>query len=129
MKSNKGCDGGCVVDEDMYKKVMDTIKNQMFSQSTSDDCVSRADLLSQINKSWGTIETKLDFVNIVKALSPVTPIHGTCKDCKHWERIGYAIPSDGRCKHFDDVWRGNSILPLEHGTTENFYCADFKRRE
>ncbi len=40
---------------------------------TSDDCVSRADLLAQINESWETIETKIDFVNIVKALSPVTP--------------------------------------------------------
>ena len=27
MKSDRGCDGGCVVDEDMYKKVMDTIRN------------------------------------------------------------------------------------------------------
>ena len=40
--------------------------------STSDDCVSRADLLAQINESWETIETKIDFVNIVNALPPVT---------------------------------------------------------
>lgn len=40
MKSDRGCDGGCVVNEDMYKKVMDTIKNQMFSRPTSDDCVN-----------------------------------------------------------------------------------------
>lgn len=83
---------------------------------TSDDFVSRADLLAQINESWETIETKIDFVNIVKALSSVTPTqciaairfskedlkeicnerieiaceHGTCMNCKHNRPNSYA---------------------------------------
>lgn len=28
MKSDRGCDGGCSVNEDMYKKVLDVIKGQ-----------------------------------------------------------------------------------------------------
>lgn len=50
---------------------------------------------------------------------------GTCKDCKHWQKLsGY----HGRCTHFDKVWRGNSLIPLEHGTNEEFYCADFEKQ-
>lgn len=28
MRSDKGCDGGCMFDEDMYEKVMDVIRNR-----------------------------------------------------------------------------------------------------
>ena len=93
-------------------------------QQPSDDCVSRQAVLDLMQLKMGGKE----LYKAVYELQPVTPTHGTCKDCKHWERIGYAIPSNGRCKHFDDVWKGNSILPLEHGTTENFYCADYEKR-
>lgn len=48
---------------------------------TSGDCVSRKDLLAQINESWETIETKLDFVNIVKASPSVKPKVSTSDDC------------------------------------------------
>jgi hypothetical protein len=50
MKNDRGCDGGCMVNEDMYEKVMETINNQMFSQPTSDDCVSRKAVIDIIHK-------------------------------------------------------------------------------
>lgn len=28
MRSDRGCDGGCMVDEDVYEKVMDIIRNR-----------------------------------------------------------------------------------------------------
>ncbi|WP_027438731.1 DUF551 domain-containing protein [Lachnospira multipara] len=34
MKSDRGCDGGCMIDEDMYKKVMDIIRNRIVSSTT-----------------------------------------------------------------------------------------------
>lgn len=50
----------------------------------------------------------------------------TCKDCKHWQRIK---DYHGRCKLFDEVWKGNSLVPIEHGTNEEFYCQMAERRE
>ena len=34
IKSDRGCDGGCIVDEDMYKKVVDTIRNHIVPPAT-----------------------------------------------------------------------------------------------
>jgi len=34
MKSDRGCDGGCMIDEDMYKKVMNIIRNRFVSSTT-----------------------------------------------------------------------------------------------
>ncbi len=35
IKSDRGCDGGCVVDDDMYKNVMNTINSHIFEQPAS----------------------------------------------------------------------------------------------
>ena len=34
IKSDRGCDGGCIVDEDMYKNVVDTIRNHIVPPAT-----------------------------------------------------------------------------------------------
>ncbi len=34
MKSDRGCDGGCMIDKDMYEKVMDIIRNRIVSSTT-----------------------------------------------------------------------------------------------
>lgn len=120
MKSDTGCDGGCVVDEGMYKKVMDTINNQMFSQPTSDDCVSRKAVAEIINKqrfgihqiSMGIIKEKIE------SLPPVTPTHGICKDCSHCY-----IDEDGHgyhCEKFD-----YTRFPVY----ADYYCKDFTHKE
>jgi hypothetical protein len=48
MKSDRGCDGGCVVDEDMYKKVMDTINNQMFYKGEHE----KLERIEQVYGQW-----------------------------------------------------------------------------
>ena len=96
---------------------------------TSDDCVSRADLY-KILKLFGEqpLENDIatDLIYLVKdsdivELPPVTPTHGTCKDCKHWKdsdgvyRRG--VGAESKCPiNIKEVYEGN------------FYCADFEKR-
>lgn len=40
MKNNRGCDGGCVVNDEMYKEVMEVISKQMFELYISDESVT-----------------------------------------------------------------------------------------
>jgi hypothetical protein len=54
-------------------------------------------------------------------LKPVTPTHGTCKDCKHWKdsdgvyRRG--VSAESKCPiNIKEVYEGD------------FYCADFEKR-
>jgi hypothetical protein len=51
MKSDRGCDGSCVVNKDMYKAVMDAIEKRILPTPKNDlgvDCISRQDVLSEI---------------------------------------------------------------------------------
>lgn len=81
MKSDRGCDGGCVVDNEMYKKVIDTINNQMFSQPTSEDCVSRQAVFETIDDCnsdglkgiFCSYDDGERFKEYIKKLPPVTP--------------------------------------------------------
>lgn len=111
MRSDRGCDGGCVINEDMYKKVMETINNQMFSQPTSEDCVSRKAVIDLINADWKYEGLELS----INELPPVTPTHGTCKDCS---RNGTM-----RCKCL--LSDGNLYMSYKN---PDFYCADFEKR-
>ena len=116
MKSDRGCDGGCVVDEDMYKKVMETINNQMFSQPTSDDCVSRQAVIEYIEACGAELGHDLENESVredILNMPPVTSIHGTCKNCR-W----LTTDEDGNyyCKQ---TWDFDSL---------DFYCKDFEKR-
>lgn len=68
-KSNNGCDGNCIVDEDMYKKVMNTIKNHTIKTELKEE-----ELLKQLFPI-GTVVVynkqlieKLDKIYILKKL-------------------------------------------------------------
>lgn len=69
MKSDSGCDGGCIVDDEMYKKVMDTINNQIFEQPTTKDCLVVEDCVSRepsIPKEWqDTFKDVDDFIEYI----------------------------------------------------------------
>jgi hypothetical protein len=118
MKSDRNCDGGCVVDEDMYKKVMETINNQMFSQPTSDDCVSRQAVLDKAELI--ELEDGQTFYCIspedIKALPPVTPTHGICKDCENWDKDIKQCDNMCWCKVHKGFY------------SANYFCADFAKR-
>jgi hypothetical protein len=92
----------------MCKDVLDYLE-----QPTSDDCVSRAEvhkLICKNNDKYGYSDRFHEFTEDVKALPPVTPTHGNCKDCKHIY-----------CEHHEDTCDIDEYNP-------NFYCADFEKR-
>lgn len=81
MRSDMNCDGGCIVNENMYKAVMNTINNHIFEQSISDDCVSRQEIQQKINRLWNSngdkdycMETLKDFVAEMPPVKPVACI-------------------------------------------------------
>lgn len=95
------------------EKMRDIIK--ALEQQSSDDCVSRQAVIDK--KELIELEDGQTFYCIspedVKALPPVTPTHGSCKDCR-W----LATDEDGNyyCKQ---TWDFDSL---------DFYCADFEKR-
>lgn len=92
---------------------------KLLEQQPSEDCASKAEVLSQI-KEWRDYE----FVRMtnpyhylekrIQSIPPVTPTHGTCKDCTHRG----AIYADGDC--FCDK---DGLLRVR-----GFYCKDFEKR-
>lgn len=113
MKSDSGCDGGCIVNEGMYKKVMETINNHIFSQPTSEDCVSREQALKELkesaehhaNDSREEVLLRRDR-DIIRALPPVTPTHietvtefaDRCRECgkqkTKWIPVSEKLPEN-----------------------------------
>jgi hypothetical protein len=56
MKSDRGCDGNCVVDKDMYKKVMDVIEKRI--QPTTKENLAVAELGEDLRKTRTAICNK-----------------------------------------------------------------------
>lgn len=85
-------------------------------QQHSDDCVSREQALLQltgVNLSDKTTEELIQlFSGRIKSLPPVTPTHGTCKDCEQSECLGEECYCNNVDEYFD----------------KDFYCADFEKR-
>ena len=82
----------------------------------SDDCVSREELKKwlDMNFSFGGALKKLEmFDRIDKELPPVTPTHGTCKDCKLYR---------------PDQYKNMRCQVLDFYPNPDFYCADFEKR-
>ena len=111
MKSDRNCDGGCRVDEVMYKKVMETINNQMFSQPTSDDCVSRQAVIDTVDNTIAKYiptfigpyeKIPLELARAIKYVPPVTPT-------QRWIPVSKRLPNDrnwylGIFKEADTGW-------------------------
>lgn len=93
----------------MYKDDRETADYiiKALEQQPSDDCVSRKDLLAQINESWETIETKLDFVNIVKASPSEKPKVPTSDDCVSRQAVLKSLKS-----YVDDEFDAWVILTI-----------------
>ena len=82
-------------------------------EKKSDDCVSRASVKELFQE--GCVMGMYDFLGI-DDLPPVTPTHGTCKDCKYNVK-------DKRTTTMCDL--GHRFYMREPST---FYCADFEKR-
>ena len=92
MKSDRGCDGGCVVNESMYKKVLEVVEKHMKEQESCEDAISRQAVLELAE----TIQTDdfsgneiLEVVNIedVKALPSLTPT-------QRWIPVSERLPKE-----------------------------------
>ena len=95
-------------------------------QQPNEDCVSRQaviDMATTIQTDDYSGNEILEVIDVddVKTLPPVTPIHGTCKDCKNWK------DSDGAYRR--GLW-AESKCPVNNSSVfeGTFYCADFEKR-
>lgn len=80
---------------------------------TSDNCVSRQAVKEGMIK-YGFRAPDMTVTEFIEdELPPVTPTHGTCKDCKHFHNVR---------KDFNtcDLWT--------IACADNHYCADFEKR-
>lgn len=89
-------------------------------QQPGDDCVSREEVIDELNRlGRNAFKDDTDYDNFfafVDSLPPVTPIHGTCKDCKHNKQVTCL---EYLCK------QGHRFFMREPST---FYCADYEKR-
>lgn len=92
--------------------------------TTTDDCVSRKFMYELGATCIATRDKndKLIALGTIDELPPVTPIHGTCKDCKHWDK------DDKYCKHLSNEYGWFEDDDYRVDTEEDFYCADFEKR-
>lgn len=87
-------------------------------QQPSDDCVSRQAMLEYQQYLHGKMPNEENYKlwKFIKDLPPVTPTHGTCKDCRYNVK-------DGRTTTMCDI--GHRFYMREPST---FYCADYEKR-
>lgn len=88
-------------------------------RQSGEDCVSRADVIKYLNTNmaWydedgylADSDEKLKAItDLVNGVSPVTPTHGTCKDCKKYRNS----------LEYCTQW----VMP----TNDDFYCADYEK--
>jgi len=113
----------------------------LLEQQPSDDCVSReqaiktigTDIQLNLEGRSGLLKYSDEIKDILKALldsqekklkalPPVTPTHGTCEDCKHWDK------DNEYCKHLstENGWSEDEYYQV--CTDKDFYCREFERR-
>ena len=89
----------------------------------SEDCVSRQAVINTIledskrtgiNHRYTSSDNMRNEIDDIKALPPVTPTHGTCKDCSNY--VVGALDEE-------ICLRGHELIH------KDFYCSNFERRE
>ena len=116
----------CALDEGLChitQKTLSDIYNKRDSDcplieiEQSDDCVSRTEILKEMAER----EKNGDRITLgyIKNMPPVTPIHGTCKDCKHYKKHA----NNGYCSKRVNVDSHTDVY-----RKPNYYCALFERR-
>jgi len=117
---------GIVIENESTQVIEEALETaiEALEQQPSDDYVSRKAILDAITEIDGNINMDIytnEVREIVKELPPVTPIHGMCKDCKHWK------DSDGVYRRGIGAESKCSInnSKVFEGT---FYCTDFEKR-
>ena len=96
-----------------------TVSDKALEQQPSDDCISRQAVVKYIEACGAELGHDLENESVredILNMPPVTPTHGTCKDCK------YNV-DDGKTIAMCDI--GHRFYMREPST---FYCADFEKR-
>lgn len=102
----------CQHEKDFYNAIIKELEQQ------SDDCVSRQEVIRIAEQ--GQVQGFEWQIKKLVALPPVTPTHGTCKNCKHCEDISkdvFKIYKNSYC-----LKQGNNIY------RDDFYCASYEKR-
>lgn len=116
MKSNRGCDGSCVVNKDMYNAVMDAIEKRIQSTTKNDlgvDLISRADvnrIICEYRDDAAETGSERDLERayganaigaLISELPSVTPQKPRCKECKWWKdsdgKYRRGLGAESRC--------------------------------
>jgi hypothetical protein len=101
MKSDRGCDGSCVVNNAMYKNVMDAIEKRIQPTTKNDlgvDYISRQDVLSEIirfsTEEGSSVECQQLYcdVNNMPSATPIRPKG-------HWKTDRQGDMQCSRCGH------------------------------
>lgn len=127
-------------DREEFKKWLDRIKwnvrkvdelARKLEQAPCEDCVNLANLLKKFEDRFIELQKahKKDMqlgvnwcINTLKDTPPVTPTHGTCKDCARKRLDKEESEEVGAEKYFCPVV-GNYV-----DETPDFYCANFEKR-
>lgn len=100
-----------------FNEILD-LAIKALEQPTSDDCVSRAEVIDELNRlGRNAFKDDTDYDNFfafVDSLPPVTPTHETCKDCKRYNR------NEMFC-----TWHGGYLMQK---CDPKYFCADFEKR-
>lgn len=108
------------IDVQKFTEAMKKQRLQVIKPNICDDCVSRQAVVEYIKACGAELgdDIENEFVREdIQALPPVTPIHGTCKDCFY-----YNIDEDGHGYHCEKY--GYTRFPVY----ADFYCKDFEKR-
>ena len=108
----------------MYKDDRETADYiiKALEQQPCEDCVSRKQLLEKTVKKngiWNKITNSKgeNLEEIITKLPTVTPTHGICKDCSHYDPL---TCNSGTCLNPNMQW-SNEV-------SATHYCADFEKR-
>ena len=110
------------VTEQVIKAMQNTGR---LEQQPSEDCVSRQAVKEAIMKCEEPCDDDLDFYiestiqleSLIDNLPPVTPTHGTCKGCSHYDPL---TCNSGTCLNPNMQW-SNEV-------SATHYCTDFEKR-
>ena len=119
MKSDRGCDGSCVVNKDMYKAVMDAIEKRIQLTPKNDlgvDAVNRATVLHLINdvnnsdefKDYSQYEYLFDQVDMMPSVTP---------EELRWVPVSERLPE--KSGNYWCIFGGTNLTGSDYYTTES----------
>lgn len=119
-RNNGGEPHGKVYEE--HKLILDLINTL---EQSGEDCVSRAEVLKMIEAiqdAGGFIgyNTYSEALYQVNNMPPVTPTHGTCKECKYSSVHTISLDKIGEIR----VCR----IQFSKQIKDDYYCADYEKR-